>query len=728
MGRRLEMPCRLAWIGALALVSMGTLLPFPANAQVVAVAEVRVEQRVTHDPIPSATITISETGISAETDDRGRATIRGVPPGVHALHVSALGYGPATVEMEAVNGRTARITVILTPTPIALPGLRVNAPSPGLPPGVTALSTSELGPTVVDLPAALEQVPGVTVVQRGGPGAPASIQLRGSSSDQVLVLLDGSPLNSPLTGEVDLNTVDLASLQNIVVLPGAQSARYGPRALGGVVLLESRSHERSTANLSFGTGAWGFKEASGGGAWLPHPGWTVQGTGHWSQAEGDFLYDVPDFRGGGVGRRENADYRRAGGSLRITREWARVSSSLRLHQSDIHRGSPGTIAQPSLTGVQNHRRHGGGLSIDAGNDEVGASLLVDLQKQRAQYRDSLPPFGQAYDQTASVSQRDISVTGWKGFGASMLRLGADLRGMEIRSNSLTTPTTSLEEVGVWSRAEVRRSLGERAEAGVQLGLRLDHHDLIEHSTLSPSLLATLDRGETQLQLAFRSAFAPPGLEDLFFQEGVLAKANPELKPERVKGEVSVTLGQQLRLLGSLVELRLSAYQADIDDMIIWSPDFQFVWSPGNFNVSRNGLEVGSSVEFPAFGRTHSLSGQASWSHVEYQGGILTGQVAYRPVFSADFQGRVELPVGDATLSANHIGSRRSAAGSGLNTLPAYTILDLGFGLPISLSRMESRWEVVFSNLLDERAALLVDYPLPGRGWSTRIKLSPPNRS
>jgi outer membrane cobalamin receptor len=694
----------------------------------VSVVEIRVKGEATGEPIPSAIVTIAEVGVSSVTDESGRTVVRGLPPGLHRFRISALGYGSVGVDVAAVNGRTVRITVLLPPAPITLPGLRIAVEASEVPRGGVEVTTAGLGPTAPDLPAALERVPGVTIVQQGGPGAPSSIQLRGSGSDQVLILLDGVPLNSPLTGEVDLNSIDLASLERIVVIPGAQSARYGPRALGGVVILESKTNDRTTSNLSLSAGSWESRSASGNATWVPDPTWVISAGGHWSDAKGDFLYEVPDFRGGGEARRGNAGFRRAGGHIRVAGASERITTSLRIHLNDIDRGSPGTIAQPSLSGTQGHRRHGMSLSTEARGDRSGASLLLGLQWQQAEYRDSLPPFGQAYDQEARVAQQELGIDGWRNFGPLMLRVGGDLRRVRVRSDALTVRSTSIGEAGVWSRAEVTRPLGTGARGSLQFGLRLDHHDLVEGTSVSPSLMATLNRSGTQVEIAYRNAFSPPGLADLFFQEGVLVRANPELRPERVKGEVSATLGHQRRLSGSLIEVRASAYQADIDGMILWSPDFQFVWSPGNFDVSRRGVEIGSSLEFPVLGRTHSVSGHLAWSRVEYRGGVLTGQVAYRPVFSADLEARWDLFIGEATLRTGHLGSRRSVAGSGLNALPPYTLLDLGFSLPISLDKLEGRVDVLLSNVLDERAALLVDYPVPGRGWSTRIQISPPGLS
>jgi outer membrane cobalamin receptor len=238
-------------------------------------------------------------------------------------------------------------------------------------------------------------------------------------------------------------------------------------------------------------------------------------------------------------------------------------------------------------------------------------------------------------------------------------------------------------------------------------------------------VGVLDRGGTRLEVTFANGFSPPALTDLFFQEGVLVEANPHLLPERVRGELSLTLSQRLTLARVEVTSRISAYRADVDDMILWFPDFRFVWSPENFAVSRRGMEVETSLLLPAWGRTHRIRGQAAWSRVAYRGGVLAGQVAYRPWFTADLEGRLDLIMGEVTIHASHVGSRRAVAGSDLNALSPYTTVDLGLDLPFSSRRFDAHVQILLSNLFDVRPALLVDYPLPGRGWTTRVSFSTP---
>lgn len=680
--------------------------------------------QVTADPIPSATVIVSESGLTSVADETGSAILRGLAPGRYELRVSALGYEARTVETRAMNGRRVQVEVALVPDPLKLPNLEIPALSGGMSEGGIQVVPEELGPAHQDLPAALETVPGLTVVRRGGPGAPSRIQLRGAESDQVLVLLDGVPLNSPLTGEVDLSTVDLASLSRVVVLPGARSDRYGGRALGGVILLESRRSKESTASLTVGAGAWESQRMSGRVSWVPSSSWDVSFGGQWRGAKGDFLYDVPAFRGGGEARRVNSRFHRGGGHMGLGYAGSLGEVSLRLHGSRIHRGSPGTIAQPSRSGRQEHDRHGGSLRADVGDRAAGASLLLGLQWQRAEYRDSAPPSGPAYHQVARVAQRDLSAEGWKAMGPVVIRGGAELRSLRVRSRELIPPSSTTGEVALWARGEISHRLGRSARGEIQAGLRLDRHDRVDGTEASPGVMVTLLREGTELEVAFRSAFAPPGLSDLFFQEGVRVRPNPDLRPERVRGEWSAILSQTLHLTEIRLDGRVSAYRSDIDDMILWLPDFRSIWSPDNVDVTRRGVEGELRAELPALGGTHSVSGQVAWSRVAYRGGVLSGQVVYRPRITGHVEGRLDLPLGEVTVGANHVGARRAVPGSDLNALGPYTTIDLGLGLPLSLGPVDGLLDLSLTNLLDERAALLVDYPLPGRGWSARLHLEP----
>ena len=684
--------------------------------------------------VPGAAVAVRGAGLQATTDARGVAVLRGLSPGPHALVVSAPGFLEAAVEVEAANGRVTRTSIVLDPAPVRIRELVVQVAARERDAGATVLETASLPPGVMDLPAALERVPGATVVRQGGPGAPAVLQLRGAGGDQVLVLLDGTPINSPLTGVADLSTVDLESVSRIAVIPGAQSARYGPQALGGVVLLESRDRDVTTAAVTAGMGSWSAAETAITGSSGLGNAWSVSGGARWRRSNGAFTYDVPDFRGGGEATRDNSAFSQAGGDVRITRRGS-TQASLRAHLSDIERGSPGTIAQPSATGRQRHRRYGLGATVESDGASpasgLGGAARGSVQWQRADYADPAPPFGRAYDTRTRVRRAELALEGWWSAEAAPssredaldLRFGLDAARLDVESNALTSSAIDLGELGAWARA----GRGWRLRSGLRLdvgtSLRADRHDLVDGVTLSPAVEAALTRAGFALDFRWGRGFSPPGLGDLFFQEGVLVEPNPDLGPERIRGELSATLAQRWSAGPAGGELRATVYRADLDGMILWFPDHRFVWSPDNYDVARRGLELGATTDLAAFGRTHSFTVGAAWSEVEYTGAVLDGQVAYRPRFTADVALGIGLPAGiTLTPSGTHVGSRRTVPGSPLNALAAYTLVNAGIAVPFDFGRFAGRLELALTNLLDERAALLVDYPLPGRGWSTRIRL------
>jgi vitamin B12 transporter len=94
---------------------------------------------------------------------------------------------------------------------------------------------------------------GVDLLARSG--AQADLSIRGSSFEQVLVMVDGVAVNDNQTGHFHLDqAVPLDAIERIEVLRGPASALYGSAAIGGVVNIVTR-RERSevTARTQVGT-------------------------------------------------------------------------------------------------------------------------------------------------------------------------------------------------------------------------------------------------------------------------------------------------------------------------------------------------------------------------------------------------------------------------------------------------------------------------------------------
>ena len=111
------------------------------------------------------------------------------------------------------------------------------------------------------LPDALRQVPGLVIADRGTPGSTVGIFLRGTNSDQTLVVIDGRPVPGNLAGLYNIETMALDNVERIEVLSGPASSLYGGKTLGGVINIITRSGKglsKPESALSWEGGSFGF--------------------------------------------------------------------------------------------------------------------------------------------------------------------------------------------------------------------------------------------------------------------------------------------------------------------------------------------------------------------------------------------------------------------------------------------------------------------------------------
>ena len=131
---------------------------------------------------------------------------------------------------------------------VALPDLvvtatRVPTAIEKIPAGVTVIDRAKIEAFGFNtLTEALAQVPGVRVSPSGGPGGQASVFIRGTNSNHVLVLRDGMPINDPseATGAFNFGVDTLSDIERIEVVRGPMAALYGSGAIGGVINMISR--------------------------------------------------------------------------------------------------------------------------------------------------------------------------------------------------------------------------------------------------------------------------------------------------------------------------------------------------------------------------------------------------------------------------------------------------------------------------------------------------------
>jgi vitamin B12 transporter len=124
---------------------------------------------------------------------------------------------------------------------------------------------------VTSLDDLLRFLPALEVQSRGSFGAQADITLRGSTFNQVLLLLDGMRLNDPLTGHfAGYLPITPAEIEQIEIVRGPGAALYGPDAVGGFINIVTKTfaatHRPDGTELAgtFMAGEYGLKSTNAG--------------------------------------------------------------------------------------------------------------------------------------------------------------------------------------------------------------------------------------------------------------------------------------------------------------------------------------------------------------------------------------------------------------------------------------------------------------------------------
>jgi len=108
----------------------------------------------------------------------------------------------------------------------------------------------------------LAKQPGIYMVgSNQTPGTNQSLFIRGASSNQVLVLMDGVRITDPSSpnNAIDLSELSLTNVERIEIIEGAHSTLYGGGAIGGVIniITKKNSNAGFHGNGSIQAGAYG---------------------------------------------------------------------------------------------------------------------------------------------------------------------------------------------------------------------------------------------------------------------------------------------------------------------------------------------------------------------------------------------------------------------------------------------------------------------------------------
>jgi vitamin B12 transporter len=437
---------------------------------------------------------------------------------------------------------------------------------------------------------ALQTVPGVAINQNGGFGGQASVSIRGATSAQTVILIDGVQMNdvSSPGGAFNFGTLDTAGIERIEVLRGPQAVLYGSDAIGGVVNIITKTGGGDLSGSAFAEyGAFDTYRAgatlSGGSDKL---GFNLSASG--IKSDGISKADEAD------GNTEADGYESYTLRGRITSE---LSETLSLeafgsyNDSETDTDSFGPVDGPDQA-----------LSEDY---LIGGRVHLDLLDGK-------------FTNTLSAEYSGIdraSVSAFGTFPGKGRRVNLDYIGIYSVDDSITVSAGAQHEnVKASSASEESFSIDsvfgalDYTEGGfnLSLGMRHDDHESYGTSWNGQARLSYLASTGTRFFANWGEGFKAPSVFQLTYICGFcgLTEPNTNLVPET---STAWELGVEQSLFGEKGKLRIAHFNQDIDDLI----DFSFTAGYDNLDSAKlKGLEVGLDL---AFGERTSLTANYTYT-------------------------------------------------------------------------------------------------------------------
>lgn len=419
------------------------------------------------------------------------------------------------------------------------------------------------------LPLLSEKVPGLFITSRGmmgygvSGGAAGGMSLRGlgSSSGQMMVLIDGHPQYMGLMGHPVPNMYQSYMAERVEVLRGPASVLYGSNAMGGVINIVTRGMEEDGVRTHFNAGYGSYNTFEIDGANLVRKGRFTSAVGA--------NYQRSD------GHRENMDFEQYGGFLKLgyafSSHWRLQANADAMHFNASQPGAtdaPLTDADQRVTRVaasvaveNDYEKTSGALSVffNWGDHWINDGYAAGASPRDYRYRSRDALFGVSLYQTARFFKGNRMT-----FGLDYFRPGGrawnDFVSGEQAGTAATLADRAENEVAgyVHFRQDIKTFMT------VDAGLRLDYHTRAGLNWIPQLGILFHLPAAIELKLLGSRGFRNPTLREMY----MFRPANADLEAESVwHYELSVSQ----RLLAGRMSYALNVFYLYGDNLIETRP-------------------------------------------------------------------------------------------------------------------------------------------------------------
>ena len=555
---------------------------------------------------------------------------------------------------------------------------------------------------------ALSRAHSIESVNLGGPQTVSTINIRGTNSNQSLILIDGVRVNNATNGLPPLNAIPLNSIERIEIVRGTSSSLYGADAIGGVVNIITRSETdrpfSAYANAGVGTYASTQYDAGFSGA---KDGWSYSLFGGYGQSGGfnattsSNYYQNPD---------SDSYYRsNLGGSLGYT--WKPGQTlSFQTYQSKVNgsydMGAP-FFGDRGIQTLSNNILTSRNVISSFWTSTLRASLSTDTYKtvnvDASQNFYNTPDGKQFFktNQSQYVWQNDLTFSPTQIVSLAFERLDQQVDGSLV--DNISPGVVNYQQTSRFTNSLLAIYRGTWGPQSVQASVRNDDSSQFGNVTTGSLSYGLALTPRWKASIGANTGFRAPNFNELYWPVTPSFLGNPTLIPER-----SQNIEAGLKYTTDNTQLGLTLYRNNIDNLILNEPTIPgnvfSAYTPMNIDQALiTGITLTGSQKI---GRNTLVKGSFDWSNPRNATtGELLPQRAQRV-----FKMAVDQSLGRARLSGEFFVTSQRQDALTSDTLGGYSLMNIVGSYPLTENtEVQVRWNNVFG----KQYTLVQGYATPG---------------
>ena len=650
------------------------------------------------------------------SNSRGEFAFENIPPGDYELTVSHVSFAPEKLDVRVPAGVESYVTVMLTPTAFKSDEITI---------------TSERNPSMVlvdgdiamgEAAAVIKELPGVMVIEGG---TETSVSIRGSRPRDVLILIDGVPLERNENGVCDINALPSGNIETIEVLTGDIPAEYASRAPAGIISITTSKQKESEGRIVIGGGSFGdMRGNAAAGLSLSEKTHLEITVGH-GISEQDFEYSAGDS----IATRINNSERATSGEVSVSHSISNLSLRTSISAGSHRDGMPGDLNHPTPLAFKLGEYYRSNTAVEARISRWSWQSRLSLYRSWNYAFSPRPYVFAPIDASQRVEGFSINSALSRPIGFILARAGAEYF---AESYAMKNNLNSSRDIGpesrslssIWMETPMAVTFFDYLEGEFTPSIRWDF-DGEDYSSLNSSLHAeiTVSMGDFSggVSASNSEAFRMAAFSDLYWQRDAFAEGNPDLEPE-MSIKRSVRLHAAYSNDWADVFIASDFFWRDIDSVIIWRRGYDGVYRPYN----SGGEATYGREDYLKLDLFEMLS--LSWSNTSQEAIHLSTNpqldgnwLPYRPDYLSKFT--AELTYGKASLRGDYtaVGKRYLLEANTKWTEP-YGVFDISAGYAHSIGSFELKGEIGIRNMLEESYEIINGYPMPGRSFYGRLNI------